>query len=375
MVRHRIFLRSPVSIQSKHKRDKKRSTAKNSAFLPLLQTWRKQYEVLAQYFESGDQKDLQLYKQCHQRWITHVKKAYANNNLNTLLNNSTFSEQKEKSYCVRDAINVCSDWSKSNKHTRLWGVTVTGSVGHLLAATRTGNEIADMVAQTIDAPVAFVGAFPMHIACLLSPQAIGDISEFASTSLFDDNNVVIPDAQQKLLKRLEPYLFQSHCDLEKISNQSATAMGTVILTFASVEQPEPLQLYEGKVHSQQSQMWSEQIAQWKSHQEIHQLFFTLPEQWSRSLSLGVKTYMDFVWAMNARMDNRTSKVLDIDRVFVDYQKNAIVLDAHTPEGYFATVELPVETTMWPLHICLDDLQERDIRLLSNRHTNPEIINN
>lgn len=353
-----------MSIQSKHKRGKTRSASKKTTFVPLLQTWRKQYEVLAQYFERGEEKDLQLYKQCQQRWVTHVKKTYTNNNLNMLLNNSPFSEQKEKSYCVRDAINVCSDWSKHNKHVRLWGVTVTGSVGHLLAATRTGNEIAHMVGQTLDSPVAFVGAFPMHIACLLSPQAVGDISEFACAYLFDENNVVIPDGQQKLLKQLEPYLFQSHCDLEKISSQSANSMGTVILTFASVEQSEPLKLYEGKVNLQQSQLWSEQIAQWKSRQEIHQLFFTIPEQWSRSLTLGVRTYMDFVWAMNARMDNKTSKVLDIDRVFVDYQHDKIVLDAHTPEGYFASVELPVETTMWPLYICLDDLQERDIRLLS-----------
>lgn len=364
MVRHRIFLRSPVSIQSKQKRDKKRTTTKSSVFVPLLQTWRKQYEVLAQYFQSGEQKDLQLYNQCQQRWVTHVKKAYTNHNLNTLLNNSAFSDQKEKSYCVRDAINVCSDWSKRNTHIRLWGVTVTGSVGHLLAATRTGNDIAQMVGQTIDAPVAFVGAFPMHIACVLSPQAVGDISEFASTSLFDENHTMIPDAQQKLLKQLEPYLFQSHCDLEKISNQSESAMGTVVLTFASVEQSEPSKLYEGKISPQQSEIWSQHIAQWKNSHEIQSLFFTIPEQWSRSLSLGVKTYVDFVWGMNARMDNKTCKVLDIDRVFVDYQKDAIVLDAHTPEGYFASVELPVETTMWPLHICLDDLQERGIRLMS-----------
>lgn len=353
-----------VSIQSKSKRDKKRSAPKASPFVPLVQTWRKQYEVLSEYFQSNDDKDLQLYNQCQQRWIKNVKKAYDNNNLNTLLNNSLFSAQKEKSYCVRDAINVCSDWSNKNQHVRLWGVTVTGSVGHLLAATRTANEIAQMVSQTIEAPVAFVGAFPMHIACLLSPQAMGDISKSSCESLFDENHNVVVEAQEKLLKQLEPYLFQTHCDLEKIASQSATAMGTMILTFASLEDKAPLKLYLGDLNASQSQTWSQGVLNWKERQEIPQLFFTVPEQWSRSLNLGVKTYIDFVWAMNARMDNKPQKVLDIDRVFVDYQEDKIVLDAHTPEGYFASVELPVETTMWPLHICLDDLQERDIRLLS-----------
>lgn len=363
IVRHRIFLRPIVSTHSKSKRDKKRATVKADPFIPLVQTWRKQYEALSQYFQSNADKDLQLYNQCQQRWVRNVKNAHGKNTLNTLLNNSLFSAQKEKSYCVRDAINVCSDWSNKNQHVRLWGVTVTGSVGHLLAATRTANEIAHMVGHTIEAPVAFVGAFPMHVACLLSPQAIGDITKFSSSSLFDENNVVVWENQEKLLKQLEPYLFQTHCDLEKIATHSATAMGTMILTFASLETATPLKLYEGNLNSSQSQAWSEGVAQWKERQEIPQLFFTVPEQWSRSLTLGVKTYIDFVWGMNARMDNKPQKVLDVDRVFVDYQDDKIVLDAHTPDGYFASVELPVETTMWPLHICLDDLQERGIRLL------------
>lgn len=359
-----FYSRSIVSNHRKSKRDKKRSTLKSPSFVPLAQTWRKQYQVLSEYFQSNEDKDLELYNQCQQRWIKNVKKAYSNNTLNILLNNSNFSSQKEKSYCVRDAINVCSDWSKKDQHVRLWGVTITGSVGHLLAATRTANEIAQMVSQTVEAPVAFVGAFPMHIACLLSPQAIGDISDFSCTSLFDENHNVVLEAQEKLLKNLEPYLFQTHCDLEKIANHSATAMGTMILTFASLDGADHLKLYEGNLSASQSQTWSQSVLQWKDRQEVPQLFFTVPEQWSRSLNLGIKTYIDFVWGMNARMDNKLQKVLDIDRVFVDYQDDKIVLDAHTPEGYFASVELPVETTMWPLHICLDDLQEREIRLLS-----------
>ena len=350
----------------KVKRPKKRST--NTAFVPLLNVWRKQYQVLAQYLRSEDAKDLELYQQCQQRWVKSVQKSFASQKLNAILNSSPFSDQKEKSYCVRDAINVCSDWQSKGKHIRVWGVSVTGSVGHLLAVARSGNDLANSVHQTIGSPVAFVGAFPLHVACLLSPQAVGDISEFACTQLFDDNNVVVPEQQEKLLKQLEPYLFQSHCDLEKIATATDTAMGTMVLTFVSVENSDAPLIYNGRIGSDQSNTWSTCVNQWKVHNETAQVFFTIPEQWTRSVVLGLKTYTDFIWGMNARMDNKSEKVLDVERVFVEYLDNSIVLDAHTSNEYFATVHLPTETTMWPLHIALDDLQERGIRFLSKTET-------
>lgn len=341
---------------------KKHNKKTNSGFVPLVQTWRKQYQVLAQYLRTEDPKDLKVYQECQKRWVKNAKKVFAGQNINTVLNGSTFANQKEKSYCVRDAINVCSDLG-GTKAIRLWGVSVTGSVAHLLAVARSGNDLASCVSQTIDAPVAFTGAFPLHVASLLSPQAIGDISKFAATSLFDDNNAVISEQQNTLLKNLEPYLFQSHCDLEKIASASDTSMGTIILTFASVDAQEKSALYEGKINAKQSEAWSLGVANWKKENEIAQVFFTIPEQWSRCVVLGLKTYIDFIWGMNARIDNKPQKVLDVDRVFVEYLEKEIVLDAHTPEGFFATVRLPVETTMWPLLICLDDLQDRGIRLL------------
>lgn len=346
------------------KRKTKRSQNRSSAFMPLLNVWRKQYQVLAQYLHSEDAKDLEIYNQCHTRWIKNVQNNFASQKLNTVLNNSAFSDQKEKSYCVRDAINVCSDWTHKGKHIRLWGVSVTGTVGHLLAVARSGNDLADSVHQTIQSPVAFVGAFPMHIACVLSPQAIGDMSTFACTGLFDNNNMVVAEQQEKLLKQLEPYLFQSHCDLEKIANASDTSMGTMVLTFASVETSDASPLYNGRMNAEQSNIWSSCINQWKEKNETPHVFFTIPEQWTRSVVLGLKTYTDFIWGMNARVDNKVEKVLDIDRVFVQYLENAIVLDAHTRNEYFATVHLPPETTMWPLRIAFDDFQERGIRFLS-----------
>lgn len=350
----------------KTNRSKKRST--NTAFVPLLNVWRKQYHVLAQYLRSEDAKDLELYQQCQQRWVKSVQKSFASQKLNTVLNSSPFTDQKEKSYCVRDAINVCSDWQYKGKRIRLWGVSVTGSVGHLLAVARSGNDLANGVHQTIGSPVAFVGAFPLHIACLLSPQAVGDISEFASTALFDDNSEVIAEQQEKLLKQLEPYLFQSHCDLEKIATAADTSMGTMVLTFVSVEKADSTSIYNGRISAEQSNVWSACVNQWKDSNETAQVFFTIPEQWTRSVVLGLKTYTDFIWGMNARMDNKIEKVLDVDRVFVEYLDNGIVLDAHTSNGYFATAHLPTETTMWPLHIALDDFQERGIRLLSKTET-------
>lgn len=353
-----------MSNPNTHKRGNK-TPKRASSFVPLVNVWRKQYEILANHLRAPSEKSEQAYLQAHQRWNNHVRAAVNSHKINDVMGEQKFADQREKSYCVQDILNVCIEKTQRNHTYRLWGLPITGLLPQLLAAVRSGDEFAKILQQMINAPVAFMGAVPSHIACVLSPQAMADLTTFAP-QLFTSQGEVNGEEQKALFKIMEPYVFQSHCDLEKVAQSPDSAMGTIVCLFVSSSTQETPPLFDGQVSVEMDHHWNSAVQQWKEENQASQLFFSKPERLTRSIVLGAQTLLDFTWGMNARASGNTQSVLTVERVFVDYQPNQILLTAYTEESFYASAALPIETTMWPLHLILDNLADRGVRLLNQK---------
>lgn len=348
---------------------------KSTTFAPLLQTWRKQYDALYKYIQSSESADKEHYLDVKKRWENNVNRLTKSNTLNTICDRQQFKNQKEKSYFIRDAINVCSQWSDETHTYSLWGVSVLGSAGHLLAASRAGEVYAKWIEKMLDngSVATSLGGIPLHVAAVFSPQAVRDTLR-ASVNVFTTDGVDY-EKRTQWVASLEPYLFQTHCDLGKMSTSEKQEgnVGSMILTFV-VKTPiseslNNIALWDGRVNSTQNTIWNEASRKWATDNDVR-LLVTVPEQWSRSVLLGATNFMDFVWGMNAQIDGKIDKVFDISRVFVEFKKDHIGLNAFTEEnGFFASVELPKELTMWPLLCVFDALENRNIAVMQTEQKN------
>lgn len=345
-----------MSRTSKKRRDNKKST--NHRFPSLLSAWRKKYEAFTAYLADGSEAQHQKALAATHSWTKSVRHHARSKTLNTAIDAQPCSNQREKSYVVRDALDVVGEWEivseSGTRVVRLWAIPLTAPVSQLLAIHRQGDALASLVGEMSDTTAVFLTSIPAHIACVVTPQALADLGFAARTALAD------PAVVEEVRKTLEPYAMPSHCNLD-----NAQSIGTAVALVASVDSHIALPAFAGKYTPAQSQVWSAGLEQLKGATGADSVFASAPRQWTRGVVLALLTWTDFSWGVNARVAQTERKVIDISKVWVEFQPHGIALNAFADSEAFSTTTLPVEVTVWPWYSMMDAWEERGITLLQN----------